>query len=121
MAIVLIGSKNATEQSLEILEKFSEYNFLNFVARLTFNQTIEVIRQSKLLLCCDGGLLHGATAVNANTLALLARLTPEMLLTKNTSAFSLYDANNVNSISVNDILSKYTEAFSLFDTRPQDE
>ena len=121
LAIVLIGSKNATEQSLEILEKFSEYNFLNFVARLTFNQTIEVIRQSKLLLCCDGGLLHGATAVNANTLTLLARLTPEMLLTKNTSAFSLYDDDNVNRILVHDILSKYEEAFSFFDSRPQDE
>ena len=121
LAIVLIGSKNATEQSLEILEKFSEYNFLNFVARLTFNQTIEVIRRSKLLLCCDGGLLHGATAVNANTLALLARLTPEMLLTQNTSASSIYNDNNVNRISVNDILTKYQEAFRFFDNHPQDE
>lgn len=121
LGIVLIGSDNAIQQSQEIIKKFSEYNFLNFVARLTFNQTIEVIRQSKLLLCCDGGLLHGATAVNANTLALLARLTPEMLLTKNTSAFSLYDTNNVNAISVNDILLEYQEFFNLFDSRLQDE
>ena len=121
LGIVLIGSDNAIQQSLQIIKKFPEHNFLNFVARLTFNQTIEVIRQSKLLLCCDGGLLHGATAVNANTLALLARLTPEMLLTKNTSAFSLYGNNNVNTISVNDILSKYHEAFNLFHSRPQDE
>ena len=121
LRIVLIGSDNALQQSLEILKKFSEYNFLNCVARLTYNQTIEVIRQSKLLLCCDGGLLHGATAVNANTLALLARLSPEMLLTKNTSAFSLYDDDNVNRILVHDILSKYEEAFSFFDSRPQDE
>lgn len=119
--IVLIGSKNAAEQSLEIIEKFSEYNFLNFVERLTFNQTIEVIRQSKLFLCCDGGLLHGATAVNANTLALLARLTPEMLLTKNASVFCMYDENNVNRISVNDILTKYREAIRFFDSHPQDE
>jgi len=121
LSIVLIGSDNAIQQSLEIIKKFSEHNFLNFVARLSFNQTIEVIRQSKLLLCCDGGLLHGATAVNANTLALLARLTPEMLLTKNTSVSSLYDTDNVNTISVNDILSEYHEAFNLFDSRPQDE
>ena len=121
LAIVLIGSSNAVQQAQEIISKFPEHNFLNFVARLTFNQTIEVIRQSKLLLYCDGGLLHGATGVDAKTLTLLARLTPEMLLTKNTSALSLYDAHNVNSISVNDILSKYTEAFSLFDTRPQDK
>ena len=119
--IILIGSDNAIQQALEIVEKFSEHNFLNFVARLTFNQTIEVIRKSKLLLCCDGGLLHGATAINANTLALLARLTPEMLLTKNTSAVSLYADKNVNTITVNDILSKYHEAFNLFDSRPPDE
>ena len=44
-----------------------------------------------------------------------------MLLTKNTSAFSLYDDDNVNRILVHDILSKYEEAFSFFDSRPQDE
>jgi len=119
--IVLIGSNNAIRTSQEIIKKFSKYNFLNFVARLTFNQTVEVIRQSKILLCCDGGLFHGATAVNAITLSLLARLKPEMLVTKNTSAFSLYDDHNVNTISVNDVVSKYHEVFNLFDNHPQSE
>jgi len=119
--IVLVGSNNAINSSQEILNKFSKYNFLNFTARLTFNQTVGVILKSKVFLCCDGGLLHGATAMKVNTAVLLARLEPDMLLTKNTSALSLYDNHNVNKINVNDIILKYREAFNLFDNHPLDE
>lgn len=119
--IVLLGSDNAIITSHQIINFFAQHNFYNFTSKLTFNQTVEVIRKSKILLCCDGGLFHGATAVNANIVSLLARLKPDMLLTKNTPSQSLYNDENVNKISVSEVLSKYHEAFNLSDSRPQDE
>jgi len=44
--IVLLGSSNAQRQS----------------------QAAEVIKRSKISICCDGGLMHAANAVNANIL-----------------------------------------------------
>ena len=108
--IILIGSDNAIDSARAIMEKFSSYNVRNYVAKFTFNQTAEIISKAQILFCCDGGLMHSANAVNTPTLALLARLTKEMQLTKSNSSFSIFDKDNVNNITVEDILKKYNEA-----------
>ena len=97
--IVLVGSNNALKHSKQMLKNFPENHMLNLTSRLSFNQTAEVIKNSEVFLCCDWGLLHAATALNANIVALFARLTQEMLLTKKTKHFSLYNEENVNNIS----------------------
>ena len=119
--IVFVGSENAQNVSKELLEKFPQNNFFNFVAKLSFNQTVEVIRRSQILLCCDGGLMHAANAINTNIVPLFARLTPKMLLTKNMSSYTLYDENDVNNIPVKDVLSKYYEASNLLGGNSKDE
>lgn len=112
LRIVLVGSKNANEISEKILKKFPNTNFTNFVAKLSFNQTVEVIRKSQLVFCCDGGLMHATNAVNAKNISLLARLTPPMLLTKNSDLHYLFDENDVNNICSKDVLKKYHQIFS---------
>ena len=119
--IIFVGSENAKSVTKELLKKFSQNNLFDFVAKLSFNQTVEVIRRSEILLCCDGGLMHAANAVNANIVPLFARLTPEMLLTKNISSYTLYDENDVNNIPVKDVLSKYYEISNLFGSHLRDE
>jgi ADP-heptose:LPS heptosyltransferase len=108
--VVLIGSVNASRASKELLRNFPQCNFYDFVAKLSFNQTVEVIRHSEILLCSDGGLMHAANAVNANIVSLFARLTGEILLTNNSISHNLYDRYDVNNILVKDVLSKYHEA-----------
>ena len=108
--VVLIGSVNASRTSKELLRNFPQCNFYDFVAKLSFNQTVEVIRHSEILLCSDGGLMHAANAVNANIVSLFARLTGEILLTNNCISHNLYDRYDVNNILVKDVLSKYHEA-----------
>ena len=119
--VVFVGSENAISESNRILKMFPNNNFYNLTCLLTFNQTVQVIKSSKIVLCCDGGLLHGSSAVNANIIALFARLTPEMLLTRNTLSFNLYDESNVNNITPEDVLLKYFEASNFFDSHPQGE
>mgnify|MGYP000135465137 CR=1 FL=1 len=107
--ILLIGSENAKKIAIELLKKFPNNFLLNFTSRLSFNQTAELIKQSQVFLCCDGGLMHAASSVNANFIPLFARLTPEMLLVKNISSYNLYDENDVNKIQPKEVFSKYYE------------
>ena len=118
--IVLIGSKNAQNQSQELINRFNNYQFINLVSTLTFNQTAEVIKRSKVLICCDGGLMHAANAVNANIIALIARLRPEMLFV-NDNQIALFDKNDVNNIEVETVFKSYSEISNLFDNHLQGE
>ena len=62
---------NFTEK--EILEHFSTSHLVSYVSKLTFNQTGEIIRQANVLLCCDGGLMHAANALDTRIIPLFAR------------------------------------------------
>ena len=108
--IIFVGSDNAIQISKELLKKYPKKKILNFTSRLSFNQTAEVIRKSEVFLCCDGGLMHAASALNAKIVPLFARLTAEMLLTRKIQSLTLFDERDVNNIQVNDVVSKYHEA-----------
>jgi len=118
--IVFIGSGNAKDIAGNLLSQFSKNNIFNCVAKYSFNQTAQIIKQSQILLCCDGGLMHAANAVNTLIVPLFARLTPQMQLTSAIAAFSLFDKSDVNNISVESILEKYNEASSFVGSHPQD-
>ena len=108
--LVFVGSDNAKESAKALTETFPRDNIFNCVAKFTFNQTAQIIKGANILLCCDGGLMHSANAVNTPIVPLFAKLTPLMQLTESIQAFPLFDANNVNNIPVEDILVKYIEA-----------
>ena len=119
--IVIVGSDNAIHSVQTILDKFPQDNIFNCVAKFTFNQSAKIISQSKLLLCCDGGLMHAANAVKTPVVALFSRLTAQMQLTDSVSDFSLFDKSDVNNILIKDILQKYGEASSFVDNHPRVE
>ena len=119
--IILVGSDNARDTARVIMDKFSHMSVFDCVAKFTFNQTSQIIKQAQILLCCDGGLMHSANAVNTPIVALFAKLTAQMQLTESICAFSLYDKNNVNNISVQQILQKYNEAANFVRSHPQVE
>ena len=107
--IVLIGSKNANSDLNIIKNKFDQTNLFDCVAKYTFSQTAQIISKARLLICCDGGLMHAANALNVTTIALFARLKPEMQLTKKNNVFPLYDSSNVSNISYQDIIKVYSK------------
>ena len=115
--IVLVGSENAKDDAKVISDKFSKLNIFNCVSKFTFNQTAQIINQAEILLCCDGGLMHSANAVNTVTVSLFARLERDMQLTETNCVFTLFDKRDVNNISVQDIVQKYNEASNFVDIR----
>ena len=117
--IVLVGSKNAKDFSITIMDKFSDYNLVSFVSKFSFIQTSEIIKKAQILICCDGGLMHSANAVKTTIVPLFAGLTEQMQLTKSITAFSLFDSKNVNNIPVEDVLIKFNEAAIYVDNHPQ--
>ena len=113
--IVLIGSDNAKDNAKVIFEKFGNYNIFNCVAKFTFKQTAEIIKQARILFCCDGGLMHSANAVKTPIISLFSRLDANMQLTESICAFPLFDKRDVNNILVEDILQKYNESSTVVD------
>jgi len=107
--IALIGSGNAKDISEKLLKKMPLKNLFNCVDKFTFKQTAQIIKKSQVLLCCDGGLMHAANAVNTPIVSLFAKLTPTMQLTENIVSFALFNATDVNNISVKSIVEEYSK------------
>ena len=119
--IVFIGSGNAKNVAKDLLSQFLKNNVFDCVAKYSFNQTAQIIKQAQILLCCDGGLMHASNAVNTPVIPLFARLTPQMQLTNVINAHPLFDKTDVNNISVEAILEKYDEASNFVGNHPQGE
>ena len=113
---MLLGSNNAKDSITKILDSHSFTNVINCSNKYTFNQTTEIIKRAKVLLCSDGGLMHAANAVNTPIIAIFARLSPKMQLTQSIKAETFYDKKDVNNVLVKDIIFKYKE-FVKFDYR----
>jgi heptosyltransferase-2 len=121
LTILLLGSKNAEVSITKILDSHSLTNVINGINKYTFNQTTEIIKRAKVLLCSDGGLMHAANAVNTPIIAIFARLSPKMQLTQSIKAKTLYDKKDVNNILVKDIIFKYKEFFKFDHSNLKDE
>lgn len=113
--IVLVGSNNAIDQVKNITERFNNNSIFDFVGKMSFNQTAEIINRSIILLCCDGGLMHAANSVETPTVSIFARLRPEMQLTDSILSLSEYDETNVNNISYKKIILCFQELAKSFD------
>jgi len=118
LKIVLVGSRNALRFANELREKIPSENLISCVNKFSFTQTAEIIKKSKFLICCDGGLMHAANALKTPILPLFARLTPQMQLTENIVSFSLFDHEDVNNIDVNSILDQYKKLTTYVDNHP---
>jgi ADP-heptose:LPS heptosyltransferase len=119
LQIALVGSANALSVARELLEKIPSNNIFDCVDKFSFIQTAEIINKSKILLCCDGGLMHAANSVDTPILALFARLNTSMQLTKVINSFSLYDDHNVNGIEVKNIIQGYFSFINSDNNHPQ--
>lgn len=110
--IVLVGLQNADNIACKISNSHPK-NVINLVGELTFNETAEVIKCSKMLICADGGLLHAANAVQTPVVSLFYYIDPLVRLIKINKSTVLVDKNDINNINVDDIVNK---ASALIDT-----
>ncbi len=103
--IVLIGLQNAQEIAKNITAQHPKI-VINKVGECSFNQTAQIIKKSKMLVCCDGGLLHAANAVQTPFVGLFYSIEPMARLIKSNPSLVLFDKKNINNISVDDIIEK---------------
>lgn len=111
--IVLVGSENGEDSARKISNFFSEFNIINHVSKFSFNQTAEIIKRANILLCCDGGLMHAANAVETPIIPLLARLDKNMQLTQSIKCKVLFDKLDVNNINYKTVCKAYFEYNAL--------
>ena len=101
----MVGSKNGIDDADIICSKYT--NIKNFVGKLSINQTSIVIRQSSIMLCCDGGLLHISNAFSKPVVSLFGAIDPLMRHTSSDVFECLYDDDSVNNIEPVDIYNSY--------------
>ena len=111
--MVLVGSFNAKTIATNILKKFNNKNIVDCVARYNFCQTAQIIKSADILFCCDGGLMNVANCVETPTIPLFAKQNPIMRLTKASMAFPLFDEENVNNISSEEIIKNYKKYLKI--------
>jgi heptosyltransferase-2 len=102
--IVLIGLQNA--QNAKVIAAEYPDNVIDMVGKCSFNQSAQIIKKSQLLVCVDGGLMHAANAVQTPVVGLFYRLNPSLRLINMNKSYGLVDAENINNISVDDIIKK---------------
>lgn len=73
--VVLVGGKNDFEKIIACKE-ILDTGVLNLVGRTSIIESISVLAYAKMVVGCDTGLMHCASALNKKTLMLLGRTAP---------------------------------------------
>jgi len=68
--VVVTGDINEVEYNKKITDKFTSNKVLDISGKFSLSQVIEIINNSKGLICPDSGLMHVADALNIPTIAL---------------------------------------------------
>jgi len=104
--IALIGLADA-QKDADYISGMYPNNIINVVGKCSFKQSARVIQKSQALICADGGLLHAANAVNTPIVGLFYYIDPLVRLLDSNPSFGLVDKENINNISIEDIIEKF--------------
>jgi heptosyltransferase-2 len=98
--IVLLGSLNGVEMSGEIMKTQSNQKRIkNLVAKTKLSEAFDILKESALMVCADGGLLHMGRAAMIPTLALFSgEIHPLMRFNKDDPAFAFHARSSVSDI-----------------------
>jgi heptosyltransferase-2 len=98
--IVLLGSLNGVEMAGEIMKNQSNHKRIkNLVAKTKLSEAFDVLKESALMVCADGGLLHMGRAARIPTLALFSGdIHPLMRFNKDDPVFAFHTRTSVSDI-----------------------
>ena len=69
-SVILLGGNDVLATGKELKEKISDPRLLNFVGKISLEQSAALIKTSKLFIGTDSGLMHLACAVGTPTIAI---------------------------------------------------
>ena len=98
--IVLLGSLNGVAMASEIMRTRSNHKRIkNLVAKTKLSEAFDVLKESALMVCADGGLLHMGRAARIPTLALFSGgIHPLMRFNKDDPVFAFHARPSVTDI-----------------------
>lgn len=77
MPIVLLGGKEDNEKAEQIINSLPHKKIYNLCGKLNLNQSASIVKQSKLVLTHDTGLMHIASAFQKNIVSVWGNTVPE--------------------------------------------
>lgn len=79
--IVLLGGPEDKETASEVLRALPQATLWNACGNYTLNQSVSLVRQAKLMIAHDTGLMHIAAALHKNVLSVWGNTVPELGMT----------------------------------------
>lgn len=74
---VLLGGKEDFEKGAKIKSEFPEKTIINLAGKLNLNQSASLVKQAKVVLTHDTGLMHIAAAFNKKIVSVWGNTTPQ--------------------------------------------
>jgi ADP-heptose:LPS heptosyltransferase len=107
--ILLLGSDNGREMAHHIMQLVPHsIRIKNLVAKTSLDEAFHILKESSVMICADGGLMHLGRAAKIPTLALFTGNThPLMRFNRGDPAFIIYKKSSVSDISPLMIVNAY--------------
>jgi heptosyltransferase-2 len=98
--IVLLGSNNGVAMAGEIMKTQSNHKRItNLVSKTKLDEAFNILKESSMVICADGGMLHMGRAARTPTLALFSGgIHPLMRFNKDDPAFAFHARSSVSDI-----------------------
>lgn len=75
--IVLLGGKEDTKVGEEIIVKLSRKNIFNACGKFNLNESASIVKQAKIVITHDTGLMHIASAFNKKIISIWGNTVPD--------------------------------------------
>ncbi len=109
--VVLIGSDNGIRFEKEIINaNFDKINVSSLINKTSIKQCQTIIKNAKVFLGVDGGLMHIAHTTKTNTVILFGKEPYHLRVTNRPNSFSIQAKNNVNEVLPIDVANALIEA-----------
>jgi heptosyltransferase-2 len=107
--IILLGSANGVAMASEIMQTQTNHKRIkNLVAKTKLSEAFDVLKESALLVCADGGLLHMGRAAKIPTLALFSGdIHPLMRFNDDDPALVIHAHSSVSDIDPSIIIDEF--------------
>lgn len=107
ISVYLVGSKNGIIDAQKIMKTFPNSKKINnYVGKLSLIETFEKLKESTVLLCADGGLMHLGKSLNLQMVALFSGDIHPLMRFISTDLSTTIHSRNINSIDTDLIVSE---------------
>jgi heptosyltransferase-2 len=119
--VVLLGSLNGSKMAHQIMQSQpNSKRIKNLVARTNLGEAFEILKESSIMICADGGLLHMGRAARIPTLALFSGdIHPLMRFNEDDPVLAFHARSSVSDIDPSIIIGGFLKLRDVSHTKIQ--